>query len=59
MQPLKELVEQLDKIVRLDNNLLNTIRIEALISANWESVRQALLAWDGKERSNLEHKEQQ
>ena len=59
MQPLKELVEQLDKIVRLDNNLLNTIRIAALISANWESVRQALLAWDGKERSNLEHKEQQ
>lgn len=59
MQPLKELVEQLDKIVRLDNTLLNTIRIAALISANWESVRQALLAWDGKERSNLEHKEQQ
>lgn len=58
MHPLKELVEQLDKIVRLDNNLLNTIRIAALISANWESVRQALLAWDGKERSNLEHKEQ-
>lgn len=56
---MKELVEQLDKIVRLDNNLLNTIRIAALISANWESVRQALLAWDGKERSNLEHKEQQ
>ena len=58
MQSLKELVEQLDKIVRLDNNLLNTIRIAALISANWENVRQALLAWDGKERSNLEHKEQ-
>lgn len=56
MQPLKELVEQLDKIVRLDNNLLNTIRIAALISANWESVRQALLAWDDKERSNLERK---
>ena len=56
MQLLRELVEQLDKIVRLDNNLLNTIRIAALISANWESVRQALLAWDGKERSNLEHK---
>ena len=59
MQPLKELVEQLDKIVRLDNNLLNTIRIAALISADWERVRQALLAWDGKECSNLEHKEQQ
>ena len=56
---MKGLVEQLDKIVRLDNTLLNTIRIAALISANWESVRQALLAWDGKERSNLEHEEQQ
>ena len=54
---MKHLVSQLDKLVSINAPLINTIRVAALISANWEEVRKALLAWDGKECSKMEQKE--